>query len=112
MFRKDAQFELLYIVQPLHIYTINTIISKIKLQKYELNFVSILVEGKYYLVTLVLFSGSLFIQATKFMLCCYNYVLLHDICKTKGLGNQGQQCYLRCAFNLYTLPPTDERTSR
>jgi len=35
-------------------------------------------------------------------------VLFHNIYKTKGLENQGQQCYLRCAVNLCTLPPTDE----
>jgi len=35
-------------------------------------------------------------------------VFLHDIYKTKGLVNQGQQCYLRCAFSLCTLLPTEE----
>jgi len=42
------------------------------------------------------------------MLLQLSKVLLHDIYKTKGLGNQGQQCHLRCAFNLCTLPPAVE----
>jgi len=71
---------------------------------------NVLVEGKCDLVTLVLIfrmtiHTSYQVQA---MLLRLFKVLLYDICKTKGLENQGQQCYLRCAFDLCILPPTDE----
>jgi len=74
----------------------------------------VLVEGKCDLVTLLLLfrmtiHTSYQVNAMLLRLC---KVFLHNIYKTKGLENQGQQCYLRCAFNLCTLRPTDEATEQ
>jgi len=72
-----------------------------------------LVEGKCDLVTLVLlFKMTIYTSYQVYvMLLQLCKVLLHDIYKTKGLRNQGQQCYFASYRSSYWTM-SREHTSR